>query len=110
MPVEPVKRRKSYQKNKKQGYCPRCGIKKKKTDTFVYCKDCRGYFRDYNEGISAKVNKARKSKYKLRIKNNQCPRCGIKLGKRYPKKLCVTCLDKQYKYNYGKKRKTVKKK
>ena len=104
MPAEASERRKKYQKQLKQGNCPRCGAKKKKSDKFKYCEDCREYFRNYNDEISAKVNKKRKTKYNLRKKNNQCPRCGKKLGKTYKKTLCSTCLDKQYRYNTGNKK------
>ena len=104
MPTEASERRITYLKRRKRGCCPRCGVKKNKGEKFIYCKDCRAYFRGYNEDVSDKTNKLRRKKYNLRKKNNQCPRCGTKLGKRYEKTLCVTCLEKQYKYNYRKKR------
>ena len=102
MPTEPSERRIAYHKQLKLGYCPRCKAKKKKKDKFTYCEDCRSYFRSYNDDISVRLNKKRKIKYNLRKKNNQCPRCGKKLGKRYPKIICPLCLEKQYKYNSGK--------
>jgi uncharacterized Zn finger protein (UPF0148 family) len=104
MATEASERRKTYHKQVKQGNCPRCGAKKGKRETFTYCNDCREYFRNYNDESSVKINKKRKSKYNERKKNNQCPRCGVKLGKRYPKILCPSCLEKQYGYNNPKKK------
>ncbi|MDR0301687.1 MAG: hypothetical protein LBI04_05145 [Treponema sp.] len=101
-------RRVLYLKRKKSGCCPRCGNKLKKTSKFIYCDDCREFFRGYNQEISATINKARKAKYDKRKKNNLCPRCGIKLSKSYDKTICPDCLEKQYEYNYGKKKKPVK--
>jgi len=104
MPLDKSERRVAYLKRKKQGVCPRCGGKKRKTDKFIYCSDCREFFRSYNEGVSAKQNKKRKAVYNKRKKNNQCPRCGKKLGAKYKNIICKECLEKQYQYNYGKKR------
>ena len=95
----PSERRKIYLQRKKSGCCPRCGSKKKKSSKFIYCEDCRAFFRNYNQEISDSINKLRRAKYKQRKKNNQCPRCGKKLGKRYDKIICPTCLEKQYSYN-----------
>jgi len=104
MALKNSERRASYLKRKKQGVCPRCGGKKRKNDKFSYCSDCREFFRNYNEAASEKQNKKRKDVYDKRKKNHQCPRCGKKLGANYGKKICKVCLNKQYQYNYGKKR------
>jgi uncharacterized Zn finger protein (UPF0148 family) len=106
MPAKPSERRVLYLQRKKSGCCPRCGNKVKKSSGFIYCDDCRAFFRGYNEEISDSINEARQEKYNKRKKNNQCPRCGIKLGKKYTKTICPECLEKQYEYNYGTKRKT----
>jgi uncharacterized Zn finger protein (UPF0148 family) len=106
MPAKPSERRVLYLQRKKSGCCPRCGNKVKKSSGFIYCDDCRAFFRGYNEEISDSINKTRQAKYNKRKKNNQCPRCGIKLGKKYTKTICPECLEKQYEYNYGTKRKT----
>jgi hypothetical protein len=87
-------RRKKYSKRKKSGYCPRCGVKLSKRETHIYCEDCREYFRDYNRETADKINKKRRTIYKQRIKSNLCPRCGVKLGKKYEKTLCPKCLGK----------------
>jgi Zn finger protein HypA/HybF involved in hydrogenase expression len=108
MPVLASERRVIYLQRKKSGCCPRCGNKVKKSSKFIFCDDCRAFFRGYNQEISESINEDRRAKYNKRKKNNQCPRCGVKLGKKYDKKICPECLEKQYKYNYGKKRKTVK--
>jgi NMD protein affecting ribosome stability and mRNA decay len=94
MPAKLSERRAQYQQRKKQGLCPRCGAKVKKSSPFKYCDDCRSYFRDYVNAISEKVGIARKKKYDLRKKLHQCPRCGKKLGKRYSKIMCPDCLAK----------------
>jgi uncharacterized paraquat-inducible protein A len=104
MPLENSERRITYLKRKKSGCCPRCGKKLRKNYKYSYCEDCRDFFRNYNEGMSKKINKIRKTRYNQRKKNNQCPRCGKSLGKRYKNIICVECLEKQYKYNYGKSR------
>ena len=98
MPTDAKDRRTIYQERKNQGYCPRCGVKVKKTSKFIYCEDCRAFFRNYFKGIADNTNEARKSRYAERKENHQCPRCGKKLGKRYKKTICETCLDKQYNY------------
>jgi len=110
MPTEKSERRVIYLQRKKQGFCPRCGKKLRKTYKFIYCEDCREFFRNYNEKISKNINKIRKARYDLRKKKNQCPRCGVYLGKRYKNILCVKCLEKQYKYNYGKSKPKIKQK
>jgi rubredoxin len=94
MPAEPSERRVVYQERKESGYCPRCGTKVGKRSKFIYCEDCRSFFREYTRENSKSVNKKRRKLYEERKDNNQCPRCGIKLGKRYKKTLCVKCLDK----------------
>jgi len=99
MPLIASERRVVYLKRKKSGCCPRCGRKKKKSDKFSYCEDCREFYRSYNQQISKTVNKQRKAKYKERKKNKQCPRCGKKLNKTYKKIICPVCLEKQYNYN-----------
>jgi uncharacterized paraquat-inducible protein A len=104
MPLEKSKRQILYSKRKKRGECPRCGTKLKKTYKFSYCDDCRKFFRSYNKKTAKITNKIRKARYEDRKEENCCPRCGVYLGKKYKKILCVKCLDKQYKYNYGKKR------
>jgi Zn finger protein HypA/HybF involved in hydrogenase expression len=109
MSVEALKRKVLYQKRKKSGCCPRCGSKMKKTSRFIFCDDCRAFFRGYNQEISETINKDRRAKYNKRKKNNECPRCGKKLPKTYDKKICPKCLAKQYEYNYGKKKKPAKK-
>jgi len=81
-------------KGKKSGCCPRCGKKRSKREKFIYCDDCREYYRDYGSAISETTSKKRRAKYKLRQKNHQCGRCGAKLPKNYTKKMCVTCLKK----------------
>ena len=101
MPTEAKERRVIYRQDRERGYCPRCGVKVNKRENYAYCEDCREYFRNYNQERSDKLNRARKSVYAQRKKNNQCPRCGKKLGKRYEKILCPVCLEKQYQYNYG---------
>ena len=106
MPSIPSERRKTYNKRKKSGCCPRCGQKVKKTSKFIFCDDCRGFFRGYFNSVSDEINEARQARYNKRKKNNECPRCGVPLGKKYPKTICKKCLDKQYQYNYGAKRKT----
>jgi hypothetical protein len=108
MPKEPAERRVDYDQKKESGLCPRCGQKKGKRDKFAYCSECREYFRNYNQEMSDKVNEIRKSRYDQRKSKNQCPRCGVKHGKKYPNIICMNCLEKQYMYN--KKSKTVTKK
>ena len=98
MPTENSERRTVYLERKESGYCPRCGNKKKKSDKFTYCEDCREFFRNYNNEISKKNNKTRKARYDQRKRKNQCPRCGKALGKRYEKTICTKCLEKQYNY------------
>jgi uncharacterized Zn finger protein (UPF0148 family) len=107
MPAKPSERRILYLERKKSGCCPRCGNKVKKSSGFIYCDDCRAFFRGYNEEISDSINETRKAKYDRRKEDNQCPRCGVKLGKKYTKTICPECLEKQYEYNYGTKRKTT---
>jgi ssDNA-binding Zn-finger/Zn-ribbon topoisomerase 1 len=97
-------RRTVYSKRREDGFCPRCGKKKRKTEKFIYCTECREYFRNYNSEFSDSQNEKRNTRYSLRKENGQCPRCGKTLGKRYTKTLCKTCLDKQYLYNTGRPR------
>ena len=109
MSVEALKRKVLYQKRRKSGDCPRCGKKRSKTSKYIFCDDCRAFFRGYNQEISETINKDRRAKYNKRKKSNECPRCGKKLPKTYEKKICPKCLAKQYEYNYGKKKNTAKK-
>jgi len=102
MPTENSERRIVYLQRKKDGCCPRCGNKKRKTEKFSYCDECREFFRSYQKGIAREENEVRKERYDQRKRNNQCPRCGIKLGKRYPNIICTECLEKQYGYNTAK--------
>ncbi|MDR0321187.1 MAG: hypothetical protein LBI28_06765 [Treponema sp.] len=104
MPNKPSKRKILYAQRKKSGCCPRCGGKVKKTSKFIFCDDCRAFFRGYNHEYSESINEARKAKYDDRKESGQCPRCGKKLGKGYNRAICPDCLDKQYQYNYAKKR------
>jgi ribosomal protein L37AE/L43A len=104
MPVKNNERRAVYLERKKRGLCPRCGARRRKKSKFVFCDDCRAFFRNYNENISEYSNRIRKARYDERKENNQCPRCGKNLGKRYKKTICLACLEKQYRYNYGKSR------
>ena len=99
MPTPNSERRARYEEKKDSGLCPRCGAKKRKTDKFSYCKDCREMFREYNRAMADSLNEARKERYAQRKLNNQCPRCGKKLGKRYKNTICAECLEKQYGYN-----------
>ena len=99
MPTEATERRAIYRERKEQGFCPRCGVKVKKSSKFIYCDDCRAYFRGYFNEVAEDVNEARRSLYAERKANHQCPRCGKKLAKRYTLTLCDSCLDKQYDYN-----------
>jgi len=103
MPTKTSDKRTVYLQRKAEGCCPRCGKKLKKNSRFIYCDDCRAFFRNYNSGISESLNETRKERYAERKENHLCPRCGIKLGKKYTKTICETCLEKQYTYNYGKK-------
>ena len=108
MPMKVTAKKAQYLKRKKEGLCPRCGAKRKKNEKFIYCGDCRAFFRDYSDGIADKINQKRKDRYEERKDNNECPRCGKRLGKSYKKTICPTCLEKQYKYNYRKDRPRVK--
>ena len=101
MPAEAPERRINYHERKESGHCPRCGVKKKKKYNYIYCEDCRTFFRNYSRENSEDVNKKRKINYDQRKKNKQCPRCGKKLGKKYTKTICQVCLEKQYEYNYN---------
>jgi len=103
--TEPAERRKTYQKRKKSGLCPRCGNKIKKSSKFKMCEDCRDYFRNYNYGIADSQNEAKRIRYARRKAKKCCPRCGIKLEKKSKNAICTPCLKKQYQYNTGKKRK-----
>ena len=110
MPKEAKERRVIYQQRRKQGCCPRCGTRVSKRSGFSYCDDCRKFFRKYNQKNSENLNETRKERYEERKDNNQCPRCGKALGKKYGKTICTVCLAKQYKYNYGTQKKRVVKK
>ena len=99
MAAEPKERRKIYQQRKERGYCPRCKAVVKKSSKFIYCEDCRSFFRDYNRKNAEDLNKTRQELYQQRKENNCCPRCGKRLGKRYKNTICPNCLAKQYEYN-----------
>jgi uncharacterized Zn finger protein (UPF0148 family) len=109
MPVKKSERRIIYLQRKEQGCCPRCGNKVRKNSRYIFCEDCRAFFRNYNKEISENLNEIRKARYDERKENRQCPRCGKYLGKKYGKIICLKCLEKQYKYNYGKDRPRNKK-
>ena len=104
MPTKASERKVIYIQRKKGGFCPRCGNKVGKKSKYIYCDDCRSFFRGYSKERAKSLNKARKARYDERKENKLCPRCGKYLGKKYKKTICPTCLEKQYKYNYGKKR------
>jgi len=110
MATEPKERRKIYLERKESGCCPRCGVKVKKSSKFIYCEDCRGFFRNYNKEHSEDINETRKTLYEQRKENGCCPRCAKRLGKRYKNIICSECLEQQYEYNNRKKRVLVKKK
>jgi len=99
MPAKATERRITYNQRKEQGLCPRCGAKIKKKGKFIFCDDCRAFFRNYNYEYSENINELRKNRYEERKQLHQCPRCGKKLGKKYKKIMCQTCLDKNHKYN-----------
>ena len=101
MATEPAERKKTYLKRKKTGLCPRCGGDIKKNSKFIYCDDCREYYRNYNNEISDSIQEARRERYRKRKAKGCCPRCGVFIGKKSGKILCSKCLDKQYKYNSG---------
>ena len=101
MPAEPVERRKEYLKRKKSGLCPRCGGSIKKNSKFIYCDECREYYRGYNRELSDNIQEARRDRYEQRKAKGCCPRCGVFVGKKADKILCAKCLNKQYKYNSG---------
>jgi len=105
-------RRKQYLKRKKAGLCPRCGGKVKKSSPYKMCEDCREYFRSYQNEITDTIQEARRIKYAERKAKHQCPKCGVKVGKKAKNTICDKCLKKQYSYNNGKtsKKKPVKKK
>jgi len=102
--AELADRRKQYLKRKKSGLCPRCGKKVRKTSKYKMCDDCRAYFRNYQSEITDAVQESRRAKYAERKAKYLCPRCGVKVGKKSKNIICPSCLDKQYGYNYGKKR------
>jgi len=104
MATELAERRKVYLKRKRSGLCPRCGNKVRKSSKFKMCESCREYFRNYNNEISDYQNETKRTRYAERKAKNLCPRCGIKVGKRAKNIICSSCLNKQYKYNTGKKR------
>jgi len=101
MPTEPLERKKNYLKRKKSGLCPRCGGSVKKNSKFVFCDDCREYYRGYNREASDSIQEARRERYEQRKAKGCCPRCGVFVGKKADKVLCDKCLNKQYKYNSG---------
>lgn len=98
MPNTNKERRAVYLERQRQGLCPRCGKKKRKTEKMSYCNECREFFRDYQKEKSEEINDARKALYDERKRNRQCPRCGKKHGVRYTKIICKKCLEKSYSY------------
>ena len=98
MPVTNKERRALYRERQKKGLCPRCGKKKRKTEKYSNCDDCRAFFRKYQGENSAENNAARKAIYAKRKKNKQCPRCGKKHVSKYTKIMCKKCLEKSYSY------------
>ena len=99
MALNSKERRSEYIKRQKEGLCPRCGKKKRKTEKFSYCDECREFFRGYHAKRAEDFNKTRNDLYKERKENRQCPRCGKKHGVRYTKIMCQKCLEKSYQYN-----------
>jgi predicted RNA-binding Zn-ribbon protein involved in translation (DUF1610 family) len=85
-----------YHERKERGLCPKCGVKKSKADKFVFCEKCREFYRNYNNNNSEMNCEKRKAKYAERLKKRLCPRCGVKLGKKYKNKICSTCLERGY--------------
>ena len=57
----PSERKKAYLQRKKEGLCPRCGGKRRKNSKFVFCEDCRAFYRNYNDKISEKVKTDRET-------------------------------------------------
>jgi len=104
MPAKASERKVVYNQRKEEGYCPRCGNKVGKRSKFIFCEDCRAFFRNYSNERADNLNETRKARYDERKEKRLCPRCGKRLGKKYKKTICPACLEKQYNYNYGKKR------
>jgi ribosomal protein S27AE len=104
MPAEASERRKIYLERKERGYCPRCGNKIRGRIKTAYCEDCKAYFSQYNKENAEAINKRKRDRSIERKQERKCPRCGEALAKGYGKILCVTCLEKMYTYNTGKKR------
>jgi len=98
MPSENKERRTVYLERQRQGLCPRCGKKKRKTEKHSYCEDCRAFFRGYQKEAATEISYTRKALYDERKRNGQCPRCGKKHGARYTKIICKKCLEKSYSY------------
>jgi len=98
MPTTNKERRTVYLERQRQGLCPRCGKKKRKTEKFSYCEECRAFYRNYQEEKAAEISNNRKAAYAERKENGQCPRCGKKLGVRYTKIMCKKCLEKSRQY------------
>lgn len=97
-------RRVNYSQRAEKGNCPRCGDSIGASSRYKYCDSCREYFRDYMKEHNEAINALRKEHYAQRKQNNQCPKCGKKLGKKYTKKICAVCLEKQGFYNNKKNR------
>ena len=103
-------RRKLYLERKEQGLCPRCGKKKKKTEKYSYCDECRGFYRDYSSEKTIELNEIKRTRYEQRKENRQCPRCGKKHGIRYTKVMCKNCLEKSKSYVVSDETKQARKK
>ena len=93
-------KRSLYLERKERGCCPRCGAKRKARQKTIYCEACKKYFSDYNAEHAEVINERRRNRDIERKSNRRCPRCDRYLSKNYSKVLCVSCLDKQYRYNY----------
>lgn len=98
--TETSERRNIYLERKERGLCPRWGAKKAKSVTYIFCDDCRAFYRNYQNENSEIYAQKRRAKYAERKRKGLCPRCGIKLAKKNKNKTCPDCLEKQY--NYGK--------
>lgn len=96
----------TYNRRKKLGLCPICGIKN--TGRFTYCEDCRRKKSEYNykkriSGIcrlcGEKVNSEKWLCEKCSIKQNDYRR--MKLLERKKNNLCTRCGSKEKVYNYS---------
>jgi len=101
---EPAVRKKKYHKRLKNGLCPRCGGKVKKSSPYKTCEACREFYREYQRENTDTVNDLRRERYELRKKKGLCPRCGVPVGKKAKNFICSKCLKKQYKNESGAKK------